>query len=271
MTDNHLLNPGQKAVLQAQQLRDREARLAAKRIKKLKRWQEERLRERDWPLDAASGRRADVDPEDVNAPLPFEIKEITAEQLAAANASASSLASQYVEIDENVLARRSLDREREIAARAAVVGEKWTEELVEARVEEAFKVLGRIAVGATSPREFGNGMPTPLRSMADLVNQAGNKSLRNAMKRMLRDDGPPSGEEVTRMNDSLYWAVKYLRNEDSDLAMFLNLGGLWKAGGRKVTKECAKLGVPRQEFYRDRKAAVKKIVEGLIRDGRAPT
>jgi hypothetical protein len=268
MTDGHPLDEGRKAVLQAQQLRDRDARLAAKRIKKLKRWQEERLRERDWPLDAATGKRAEVDPDDVNAPLPFEVQEVTAEQLAVANAA---IPEQYLLIDENVLARRNLDRANERAARAAVVGEKWTEELVEARVDEAFRVLGRIAVGATSPREFGNGMPTPLRSMADLVNQAGNKSLRNAMKRMLQDDGPPSGEEVTRMNDALYWAVRYLRNEDPDLAMFLNLGGLWRAGGRKVTKECAKMGVQRQEFYRDRKAAVKKIVEGLIKDGRAPT
>lgn len=271
MTEKHTLDAGQKAVLQAQQMRDREARIAAKRMKKLKRWQEERLRERDWPLDAATGRRAEVDPDDVSAPLPFEIQEVTAEQLAAANAASSAFQDPYLLIDENVLARRRLDRANEKAARAAVVGEKWTEDLVEARVEEAFRVLGRLSVGTTGPKEFGSNMPTPLRSMADLVNQAGNKSLRNAMKRMLRDDGPPSGEEVTRMNDALYWAVRYLRNEDPDLAMFLNLSGLWKAGGRKVTKECEKMGVQRQEFYRDRKAAVKKIVEGLIRDGKAPT
>lgn len=258
-------------VLEKRLERERLERAYLKRVKKLKRWQDERLKERNWPLDTSTGKRADIDPDDVDAPPEEELPQITAEQLAEAAAAASEPPSLYMEIDAGVLARRRADRQKELDDRAAVLGPKWTPEIVEARIEEAFRVLGKLSVGGSGPREFGNGMPTPLRSMTDLVNQAGNKSLRNAMKRMLRDDGPPSSDQVTRMNDAICWAVQYLRDEDPDLALFLNLGGLWKAGGRKVTKECEKIGVQRQQFYRDRKAAVMKIVDGLTRDRKVPT
>lgn len=239
-------------------------------IKRQKRRLKHRHGETDWPIDARTGDRAEIDPEDVKAPLGFDIKELTDEDRARANAAPSAFSGPVVEVDENLLARRRLDRQKDREDRARVTGSKWTEDLVEARIEEAFKVLGRLAVGATGPREFGNGMPTPLRSMADLVAQAGNKSLRNSVRRLFRDQGPPRGDEVTRMNESLAWALAYLKDEDPDLATFLNLGGMWKAWGAKVTKKCAELGVHRQVFYRDRKTAVRKIVAGLIRDGRAP-
>jgi hypothetical protein len=230
--------------------------------------------ETDWPIDARTGERAEMDHDDVMAPLPDDLKapigvvDERMQELRVAVAGHVSFSS--TEIDENLAIRRRLDRKKEREDRASITGDRWTEDLVEARIEEAFKVLGRLAVGATGPREFGNAMPAPLRSMADLVAQAGNKSLRNSMRRLFSDKGPPGGDEVRRMNESLAWAMQYLRDEDPDLAMFLNLGGLWRAWGAKVTRKCAEIGVHRQVFYRDRKMAVRKIVEGLIRDGRAP-
>ena len=262
------IDPHVKAVLDHRAEMQRGRTIEERRLAKHKRWLDERHKERSWPLDARTGERAEVDPEDVNAPLDFEIKELTAEDIEAASQAPTEFGKN---IDENLMASRRIERDKELAARAKVQGDRWTDELVEARIEEAFKVLNRVAAGPVGPRAFGNGMPTPIREMSDLVAQAGNKSLRKAMKRLLRNEGPPTGNEVTRMNDALGWAVRYLKSEEPDLALFLNLGGMWKAWGAPVSRKCKEIGVHRQVFYRDRKKAVRAIVEGLIRDGRAPT
>ena len=256
-----------KAVLEDRARRAAERAEEASRLLKYKSQLKRRHAETNWPLDARTLDRAEVDPEDVNAPLEFDVKEITEEDLRAANEADG----EFFEVDPNLLAHRRAEFERELEARSRVVAAKWTEELVEARIEEAFKVLGRISVGQLGPRAFGNAMPQIVREHSDLVAQAGNRSLRKAMKRLLRNDGPPSGAEVARMNDALAWAVRYLKDRDPDEALFVNLGGMWKAWGAPVSRKCKEIGVHRQVFYRDRKTAVRAIVEGLIRDGRAPT
>ena len=236
-----------------------------------------RLKEGDWPIDAATGQRAEIDHDDVMAPLPDDMKAPIGEvdeKMQALRAEADqhqSFADAIVPIDEGILSRRRREREEELEDRRRVRGPAWTEELVEARVEEAFRTLFRATAGGIGPREFGNGMPTPIRQMADLVAQAGNKSLRRAAGRLLRDRGPPSNDEVTRMNDTLLWASRYLINEPEDLGRFINLNGFWKAADARITKKCEALGIKRQQFYRDKKEAARKIMAGLIRDGRAPT
>lgn len=220
-----------------------------------------------WPINALTGERAeDIDPEDVNAPLPVEIAELTPEQIHAAAAAEADFGA-----DETLTAHRRAELERELADLERVRGATWTEELVEARIEEAFRVLFRSGGGGRiGPRAYGNAMPTPVREMSDLVAQAGNKSLRKAMGRLLRNHGPPTPDETRRMEEALEWSMRYLR-DDRDLAMCLNFGGLWKAWGASISKKCAEIGLRRQSFYRDRKEAVRRIVEGLVRDGRAPT
>lgn len=266
---------GTKIVLEERELRRQFSIEENRRLKRERKRLKQLRRETDWPIDARTGDRADLDPDDVMAPLPDDMKAPSGdvdERMQQLRVEVSGhVAFSDAVVDEGVAARRRADRDRDLARRSAITGPRWTEDIVEARVEEAFRVLSRLAVGASGPREFGSAMPAPLRSMADLVAQAGNRSLRNSMRRLLRDQGPPQGDEVARMNEALAWAMIYLRDEDPDLATFLNLGGLWKAWGAKVTKKCAELGVHRQVFYRDRKAAVRKIVEGLTRDGRAPT
>lgn len=250
-----------------------EMRLLSKHKKRLKVRLKEGL---TWPIDSATGERADLDHEDVMAPLPDDMRapignvDENMQKLRADVEGHESFAESIVPVDEGVLVRRRSERQQERTDRAAVRGEKWTEELVEARIDEAFKTLFRASGGPVGPREFGNAMPTPVRQMSDLVAQAGNKSLRRAMERMRRSLGPPSHEEVRRMDEALMWSVAYLRDDHPDLATFLNMGGMWKAWGAKVTRKCKELGVHRQAFYRDRRAAVRKIVEGLTRDGKAP-
>lgn len=243
-----------------------------KRAGRQKRRIEERLKERQWPLDAATGRRADIDPDDVLAPLPEEVPELTAEQIAEAASAPSAFATRaIVRTDDDLSVSRRKAAERARVARASVRGPEWTEQLVEARMDEAFRTLFRTADRHRGPRQFGNAMPAIVREMSDLVAQAGNRSLRKAIGRLIRSEGPPSTEEVRRMEDALAWSARYLSGLPTDLPMFVNLGSMWRAWGVPISKKCVQLGVQRQTFYRQRKEAVKVIVEGLKRDGRAPT
>lgn len=254
---------------------ERENRKLGKHRRRLK----ERLKDdRDWPLQVdlyGHIDKADIDHEDVRAPLPDELKAPIGnidEKMALLRKAADQVESfpgETVPIDPGVLSRRRREREEELAARARVSGERWTVELVEARLEEAYKTLFRASVGNVRPREFGNAMPQVVRQMSDLVHQAGNKSLRNAIAHRFKT--APTTEEMRRAEEALGWTLAYLRDEHPDLAGFANLGAMWKAWGAKISQKCAALGVHRQVFYRDRKAAITAIVEGLVRDGKAPT
>lgn len=230
---------------------------------------------RDWPMDSHTGDRAEVDHDDVMAPLPDDMKAPIGdvdEQMHRLRIEADrhvAFADDVVPIDEGVLSRRRREAEEASVAREKVRGSKWTEELVEARMEEAYRTLFRASTGGVFPREFGNAMPVPVKQLSDLIAQAGNKSLRNAITHRFK--GTPSTAEVRRAEDALAWGLTYLSGEHPDLAGFLHLGAMWKAWDAKISKKCQDLGVHRQVFYRDRKEAVRKIVAGLIRDGKAPT
>lgn len=272
------LKPADPSVIADRRRRASELQREMKSLSKHKRRIKARLRDDlDWPLDATSGDRAEVDHEDVRAPLSDDLKtpignvDEKMQMLRAEASGIKSFAGDHVEIDPGVMARRRADREEERRKRRIVTGPAWTEEIVEARLEEAFRTLARSSGGRLGPREFGNAMPTPIRAYSDMVNQAGNKSLRRSLERLARKEGPPTTDEVRRMDETLLWAVKYLRQEDPDLAMFANLGGMWKAWGANVTKRCKELGIHRQVFYRDRKIAIRKIANCLLEAGKAPT
>jgi hypothetical protein len=264
-----------KEILEDRKRRRLELQTEMKTLSKHKKRIKFRLVEgRDWPI-TNTGDKADIDHDDVMAPLPEDMKAHLGdvdEKMQALRLEADqheSFAGAVVPIDEGVLLRRRAEREQERTATEAVRGEKWTPELVEARMEEAYRTLFRSSISGVRPREFGNAMPEIVREVSDLVHQAGNKSLRNAIAHRFK--GVPSTEEVRRAEDALGWAMDYLNDHDPDLAGFLNLGAMWRAWGAKITKKCADIGVQRQTFYRDRKEAVQLIVEGLIKDGKAPT
>lgn len=245
-----------------------EMRLLSRQKKKLK----HRLVEgRDWPIDAATGDKADVPFEDVRSPLPEEMKAVVGdvdEKMNQLRREADASTSFTEEIDPGVLLRRRREHDEEVAQRDRVRGPIWTEELVEARLEEAYRTLFRSTMSGVGPREFGNAMPEVVREVSDMVHQAGNKSLRNAIAHRFK--GVPSTEEVRRAEDALSWALTYLRDFDPDLASFVNLAAMWKAWGAKISHKCESIGVQRQAFYRDRKEAVRLIVEGLKKQGKAP-
>lgn len=254
---------------------ERESRVLGKHRRRLK----ERLKDdRDWPLQVdAFGNidRATIDHEDVRAPLPDDLRAPVGKvdekmQLLRKFADQhQAFSDDVVQVDPGVLSRRRREREEELAARERVSGATWTEELVEERLIEAYKTLFRSSIGGAFPREFGNNMPQVIRQVSDLVHQAGNKSLRNAIAHRFK--GLPSADENRRAEEALGWALRYLRDQHPDLAAFANLGAMWKAWGSKITRKCRDHGIARQEFYRDRKEAIQLIVEGLRKDGKAPT
>lgn len=252
----------------------------AKKLARHRRRLKERLKDdRDWPLQVdrfGHINRAEIDHDDVRAPLPEDFRQTIGNvddkmQLLRKFADQEkAFDGDTVPVDPGVLSRRRREREQEIKQRARVKGDTWSPKLVEARLEEAYRTLFRASVGSVGPREFGNAMPQVIRSMSDLVAQAGNKSLRNAIAHRFKS-GLPSTEEVRRAEEALGWGLTYLREEHPDLAGFANLGAMWRAWGAPIAKKCRDIGVHRQVFYRDRKEAVKLIVEGLKRDGKAPT
>jgi hypothetical protein len=266
-----------RAVLVDRKRRRKELQEEMRALSKHKKRLKARQKIGDWPIDAVTGEKADIDPDDVMAPLPDDLQTPVGnvdEKMQALREEADqhqSFSGSIVPIDDALMVARRNATAREREAQEKIRGTVWTVGLVEARVEEAFRTLFRASVGSVGPRAFGNAMPTPVRQMSDLVAQAGNKSLRRAMQRLARDHGPPSTDEIRRMNETLAWSLEYLSKEHRDIAMSLNLSGLWKAANAKVVRKCKEIGIHRQEFYKDKKTAIKMIVEGLKRDGRAPT
>lgn len=265
-----------REVLSDRKRRVRELRDEMRTLSRYKKRLKFRLQDgRAWPLDANTGENAEIDHEDVMAPLPDDMKaplgdvDEKMQKLREEADQHQSFAGAVVPIDDGVLLRRRREREEEVAQRDKVRGDKWTAEIVEARLEEAYRTLFRSSLGGAGPRAFGNAMPEIVRQMSDLVHQAGNKSLRNAIAHRFK--GVPTTEEVRRADDAIGWAMSYLGNEHPDLAAFANLGAMWRAWGSKITKKCEQHGIGRQAFYRDRKEALNLIVDGLVRDGKAPT
>jgi hypothetical protein len=266
----------EKFVLEDRKRRRLEFQQEMKSLSKHKRRIKFRLVEgRDWPVDARTQDRAEIDHDDVMAPLPEEMRSTVGDidermqKLRAEADQHESFTDPIVPIDEGVLSRRRRERDEERAAIESVRGEKWTPELVEARMEEAYRTLFRSSIAGVRPREFGNAMPHIVREVSDLVHQAGNKSLRNAIAHRFK--GVPTTEEVRRAEDSLSWALTYLRDEHPDLASFVSLFSMWKAWGAKISRKCEAIGVQRQVFYRDKREAIQIIMEGLVKDGKAPT
>lgn len=246
-----------------------------RQLSKHKRRIKARLQEgRDWPMEAATGERAEIDHDDVMAPLPEEMRATIGdvdERMQKLRKEADthvSFAEETVQVDPSVLSRRRREREEERKATEAIRGETWTDDLVEARMKDAYQILFRASLGGMGPRAFGNAMPEVVREVSDLVHQAGNKSLRNAIAHRFKS--APTRDEVMRAEEALAWALTYLRDEHPDVAAFVSLGAMWSAWNAKISQKCKAHGITRQTFYRDRREGIKLIVAGLIRDGKAP-
>src|ERR1700761_4791896 len=110
--------------------RREEMRLLAKHKKRI----QARHKETDWPIDASTGNRADVDHEDVMAPLPDDMRspiDAVDRRMQSLREEADQAESFTEPVDEGVQLRRLREAEEERLARARVQGSAWTPELVE--------------------------------------------------------------------------------------------------------------------------------------------
>jgi len=270
--------PKSPAVMEMRKRLVKDAHRDSRALRPHKRRLKERFKEgRDWPMAVdPSGmliERADLEKDEVLAPLPDDMKGNVDtgpdEKMRKLRDEADQHHAFTAEADETLVLKRRREHQERMEAAEALRGTTWTPEMVEARLEEAFKTLFRSSVNNVRPREFGNAMPSIIREVSDMVHQAGNKSLRNAIAHRFK--GVPSAEEMERADDALAWAARFLNDQHPDYAGFAQLGAMWKVYGHKISQRCKAIGVHRQVFYRDRKEAIRLIVEGLKKEGKAPT
>ena len=238
----------------------------AKRAEKMQKARIARRHEQgEWPLNAATLERADLEPGDVRMPLPPEPPPLTDyRRIAEAGAVYEP------EADRNLVIARWHDRERERAKVAALRGPVWTTSLVDERLTLALEIELR-TTGRLGPRQFGSTMPTPRRDLADLVGAAENGSLRHLLSKMLRYKVSYSGEDIRRANEAITWVAEYLADErDREVPLFVNAGAMWRAARYRVQRACYDYGIEPSRYYRKRKLGLERIVEGLIGDRRAP-
>jgi hypothetical protein len=234
----------------------------------------------DWPLDARTLERANLEAGDVRmpatpAPPPLEVYRTVAESAAIPNGGAGTVQLEdevgRVAVDPTLVIYRHNERARERAALAALVGPTWTLDLVARRIEEAFATLFCLPE-LHRPRGYGTAMPTPIVEMADLVARAENGSLSRIRARLRRRLGVATQAEQRRMGEALAWPVEYLAGvPDLEVPLFVNLGGMSKAMGVRTVAMCREIGVWSAVFYKKRRTGLEIIARGLADAGRAPT
>jgi len=246
----------------SQRAADRESR-RAERIQKAR--IARRHEQGEWPLDAATLDKADLEPGDVRMPLPPEPPPLTDYRTVAESAGRYE-----PEADRNLVLLRWHERERERTKVAALRGPVWTPGLVDERLALAMEIELR-GGGRLGPRQFGSTMPTPRRDLADLVGAAENGSLRHLLSKMSRYKVSYSGEDIRRANEAITWVAEYLADErDREVPLFVNAGAMWRAARYRVQRACCDYGIEPSRYYRKRKQGLERIVLGLVADRRAP-
>jgi hypothetical protein len=254
--------------LTAQSKQARAADRDARRAEKAQRVRIARRHEQgEWPLDATTLDKAELEPGDVRMPLPPEPPPLTDYRAIAESAQPLD---QHPEAERTLVIARWHERERERAKIAALRGPVWTTSLVDERLGLAMEIELRSG-GRLGPRQYGSVMPTPRRDLGDLVAAAENGSLRHLLSKMLRYRVVYSGEDIRRANEAITWVAEYLADErDREIPLFVNAGALWRATHYRIQRACTEYGLERSTFYRKRKLGLERIVEGLIGDRRAP-
>ena len=252
----------------AQSKQARAAEREARRAEKTQRVRIARRHEQgEWPLDATTLDKAELEPGDVRMPLPPEPPPLADYRAIAESAQPID---RHPEAERTLVIARWHERERERAKVAALRGPVWTTSLVDERLTLALEIELR-TTGRLGPRQFGSTMPTPRRDLADLVGAAENGSLRHLLSKMLRYKVSYSGEDIRRANEAITWVAEYLADErDREVPLFVNAGAMWRAARYRVQRACYDYGIEPSRYYRKRKLGLERIVEGLIGDRRAP-
>lgn len=256
----------------AQKRKDRaEANTAeAAKLKPYKRALKARVTPGEWPLDARTLDRADLDPGDVQAPPMPEPVSMRALRKLADRPDAPPSPDGVVKVDEHVTKLRRSSFEAEHDTEAAMRG-PWTAERVDLWLVSAMTTLFRLPLNSR-PAGYKTSMPAYVADFADMVARQENNSLRRMRGRLMRAHGPVSARDHRRMTEAADWQLRYLR-DDPPVARVVGLGALWNAvPGKSIKKRIREsLGIGHSLFYKMRKEGLMRIAAGLTRDGKVAT
>jgi hypothetical protein len=145
------------------------------------------------------------------------------------------------------------------------VPEQWSVLFVMERLEEAFRILGRLPV-ATRPRGYVNSMPYYAYDRGDLNAQMETYELERMANLRNRVRIPPSPAEVARMEEALHWPTAYLGGpEFQHVARAVNLGSLWAAFDIDISSRLKRLKITRRAFNARKLQGLRIITRELIR------
>ncbi|MCC8963737.1 hypothetical protein H8A95_15815 [Bradyrhizobium sp. Pear76] len=140
---------------------------------------------------------------------------------------------------------------------------QWTQIHVLDRLEEAFAVLTSLPA-RTRPKQFGNGMPTPVQerpSLKDLLDMAdAGESFEDKRNRVRL---APTTAQITRMDQALRWPFEHLADQP-DLARALSLRAMWAAMRVDIRKRCEQRHINHEYFQLEWQRGLKTVTERLI-------
>lgn len=143
--------------------------------------------------------------------------------------------------------------------------ERWSVLHVMERLEEAFRILGRLPV-ATRPRGYVNSMPYYLYDRGDLNAQMETHELERMARVRNRVRIPPSPAEIARMEEALHWPTAFLSGaEFQHVARAVNLGSLWAAFEADVDAGLKRFKITRRTFNARKLQGLRIITRELMR------
>jgi len=149
--------------------------------------------------------------------------------------------------------------------RARRVPDSWSFLHVMERMEEGFRVLGRLPM-ATRPRGYINSMPIYTYDRGDLNSQLETFELERMAKMRNRVRIPPTPAEIGRMEEALHWPTAFLAGAEFDhLARAVNLGCLWAAVDANVDRGLRRIKVTRRTFNVRKLQGLRIIARELVR------
>jgi hypothetical protein len=149
--------------------------------------------------------------------------------------------------------------------RPRCVPERWSPVYVMERLEETFRILGRLPM-PTRPRGYINSMPFYLYDRADLNSQLETHELERMSRLRNRVRIPPSPAEVARMEEALRWPTAYLSGpEFHHIARAVNLDALWAAVDADVDRGLQRIKLTRRAFNARKLQGLRIIARELIR------
>ena len=141
----------------------------------------------------------------------------------------------------------------------------WSFIYVMERLEEAFRILGRLPM-PMRPRGYVNSMPFYAYDRADLNSQLETYELERMARLRNRVRIPPSPAEIARMEEAIRWPTAYLSgSEFHHVARAVNLGALWAAVDADVDRGLRRIKLTRRVFNVRKLQGLRIITQELIR------